>query len=862
MQNRIFQTMDLPVSPVPPSSGSQSPVPTAAEAAELAQSKKRKIDSVNGRGPFLRRLQACQACKERKVRCDGKKPSCSHCSQHAINCAYYSRRDLKPGDRQDQMDTETFRILHPPKRSSPPTIEFSGWMKSPSDSPPALLPFDPDSPPKPTLYEKQDTPPSFEKLFRNEYMYTSIVPHQIRLLLLSKGRLNEPIHCSLKIMEYSKLEAIQIVYQALSYAWGDDIASYEIFLQDISVPSEGLSREDFYQLSAHQAVPKRFYVRPNLCQALRQLRSESQDLWLWIDALCIDQNNDAEKSHQIPKMLGIYSNALNVCIWVGESGDTDEGQKAMDFIPSIVNLKLLDRMTTQETPDEKIAASWAAFASILRRPWFRRRWVIQEVAASRNASVQCGNRSMNWIDFADAVQLFTTKIERIRALYDNSELSKMDPDALSHVESAGATAIVNATSNVLRRTQSGSILDRIWNIESLVMRFLHFEASDPRDAIFALLSLASDGHLMTNGKVCSKTGAHLTPDYTKPALQTYIEFLQHCIAASGSLNIICRHWALPLLNQDGLPSWIGLVKDSPFGAPSRLAGRLNGDSLVGTPGKSTYNASRGRPPLVHFGREGAFDPSVDAGKLHNVPSIPSLEQAFPDSTSASAIADEAQPAIRSQFGPTDASTGMDGSLFTGTLYAKGIMLSRISRVSSRVVDGTISDDCLAMAGWNAGSDVNNIPDRLWRTLVADRAADGTNAPFWYRRACMYCLHKASPDGDLNTSKLIANRSLPETVLEYLKRVQSIVWSRKFLVCRESHNESEWLFGLGSRHIENHDLVCILFGCSVPVILRYHEDPEHYEFIGECYIHGKMDGEALAGLDEDTIANSTLEFNII
>jgi hypothetical protein len=141
------------------------------------------------------------------------------------------------------------------------------------------------------------------------------------------------------------------------------------------------------------------------------------------------------------------------------------------------------------------------FGSDIRTNWFQRRWVIQEVAASRNASVQYGTRGMNWIDFADAVQLFMTKIERIRALYDSSEVSKVDPDALSHVESAGATAIVNATSNVLRRAHNGRILDRIWNIESLVMKFLHFEASDPRDAIFALLSLASDGHLMNRGKV-------------------------------------------------------------------------------------------------------------------------------------------------------------------------------------------------------------------------------------------------------------------------------------------------------------------------------------------------------------------------
>jgi hypothetical protein len=57
-----------------------------------------------------------------------------------------------------------------------------------------------------------------------------------------------------------------------------------------------------------------------------------------------------------------------------------------------------------------------------------------------------------------------------------------------------------------------------------------------------------------------------------------------------------------------------------------------------------------------------------------------------------------------------------------------------------------------------------------------------------------------------------------------------------------------------------DLICILFGCSVPVILRKHKDG-FYEFVGESYIYGKMDGEAFAGLDKDTIASAVVEFNI-
>ncbi|KAF2174332.1 hypothetical protein K469DRAFT_802471 [Zopfia rhizophila CBS 207.26] len=92
-----------------------------------------------------------------------------------------------------------------------------------------------------------------------------------------------------------------------------------------------------------------------------------------VDTVCINQEKDVEKSHQLAKMLDIYCNAWNVCIWIGESDDVkDDGHHAMDFIPSIVNLKLLNRMVAGEGPDEKMAISWVAFANLLRRPWFRR----------------------------------------------------------------------------------------------------------------------------------------------------------------------------------------------------------------------------------------------------------------------------------------------------------------------------------------------------------------------------------------------------------------------------------------------------------------------------------------------------------
>jgi hypothetical protein len=58
-------------------------------------------------------------------------------------------------------------------------------------------------------------------------------------------------------------------------------------------------------------------------------------------------------------------------------------------------------------------------------------------------------------------------------------------------------------------------------------------------------------------------------------------------------------------------------------------------------------------------------------------------------------------------------------------------------------------------------------------------------------------------------------------------------------------------GLGPRTVKEGDLICVLLGCSVPVILRPATDPTLagcYHFIGDAYVHGVMDGEVVTRLE--------------
>ena len=182
------------------------------------------------------------------------------------------------------------------------------------------------------------------------------------------------------------------------------------------------------------------------------------------------------------------------------------------------------------------------------------------------------------------------------------------------------------------------------------------------------------------------------------------------------------------------------------------------------------------------------------------------------------------------------------------MFVMGIQIETVIEVSSR---GLLTQDCLKMGGWNGPNDPNGIPNELWRTLVAGRGPDGGNTPGWYHRACWECLHLGTSPGDINVASLINNPKTPSLIVEFLKRVQCIVWDKLFVKSQERK-----LFSLGPRGTRLGDRICVLFGCSVPVLLRPRMDPSgsqimHYEVVGESYIYGMMNGEAITRILPET-----------
>lgn len=134
----------------------------------------------------------------------------------------------------------------------------------------------------------------------NTHRYKPLQPQsrEIRLVYVSPGFWDDEIACKTDVFALHRAPA----FSALSYAWGDPN------------PMEFISLDE-----------EIFQVRSNLAAALRHLRHQTEFRTLWIDLLCIDQNNTTEKSLQVNMMGDIYRACEKVLLWLGtESEDSDK----------------------------------------------------------------------------------------------------------------------------------------------------------------------------------------------------------------------------------------------------------------------------------------------------------------------------------------------------------------------------------------------------------------------------------------------------------------------------------------------------------------------------------------------------------
>ena len=592
---------------------------------------------------------------------------------------------------------------------------------------------------------------------------------QIRLLtLFPADNKAEPIQCKLETILFPTKNR---PYEALSYAWGSPSAIHPITLNN-----------------------RPFKVPSNLHTALCYLRHEHVPRTLWIDALCINQIDSTEKSHQVRQMRSIYAGASRVLVWLGEA-DVDIDQ-AMEYLnrPSPAG----------QEPDENPVKG---LQKIVTRSWWSRTWVIQEVFVSPfDPVVLCGDKSASWARLIDALESVT-----------GDQMYTRPKDRFVENTDTFYMFIITQQRFGRERMCYGSL--QFWLLTSI-----QCEAEDPRDRVYALLGLVG----------WTADEQEIEADYERTESEVW---------QSATVNVIRQRKDLEWLifapsgdvQKETKPSWCVdySVRNWVRGAVERRWKSFNAngmdkdcfffqfDRLGASTGRMlacfTNDIRSGSITVtgIEIGRIDFSSPSTCGKWRAAVPIIDSF-----DEKNREEIGDEALANI----------------LFDTSLFTKHAYLALKKRLSS--------DEAARKL---AGGDVLKVSaggmsfEELMKTHKDESQLDGYSM-------LMKAVSETDEYRKISSSEW--GTFLPDEPDGF------VYWAKYALlmIAYESGDQSFFTtssgyIGLAGHTTQTDDVLCILFGCSRPAVLRPQEDGS-FKLVTFTYTDNVMNGEFLEDNNPD------------
>ena len=642
------------------------------------------------------------------------------------------------------------------------------------------------------------------------YGYTPLARGLIRLLKLEPGDKSVSLVGSFS----STNSASPSEYTALSYAWGAGPDENKIVID-----------RNFF-------IP----IRPNLHTALCALRQSDNVVILWVDAICINQNDVEERTNQVKLMTDIYQKASQVVAWLGEENEsTEKHLEVMRRFDEKFSNSPNDPLLKPLAFNRAIAGSLIfdiVLASILKSPWFTRVWIVQEAAVNKNLVLQCGQRTFKLDSLVRAIAAYYQKAQDLDAA-----------DVTSHEKGPPIQLILN-----LYKLRRMLLLDgEKPDLRQLLQISRSSEATDPRDYAFALVGIAKEFQ-----------DPEMIPDYELRWGNCHFHAATS-ILFSHDLNSVLAFkgissWNLPSPYPSWIPEWYSPSRIESFIGKSQEATEAHGQPLYTAGGKVAPDGSFLRGSTLH-----------QSGKIFDT--ITRLEEGVRLNVLA---ADEVSCAV------------------------DGISAGRFQRWFVACADIARSCDAYQSAG--------GIADALSHTLVADCTPSLTRAPAEYVTNLINVLAiwdnpemKASREG-LVTDFIAVHTNLhgkPPELVGTQDMTSIVTW---MLNDFESHSTAtsssstistpnadslandtrdegtahlvaltsacqgrlfcstnKRYMGLVPYNAHIGDQICVLPGISAPLVLRREKSMPDvtYRLIGDCYIHGLMDGEAIDMVDVAT-----------
>lgn len=693
---------------------------------------------------------------------------------------------------------------------------------------------------------------------RNEtlqlYPYRSLHGDEIRLLTIEPGQTNDPLSAKL---HYASITTDQ-KYEALSYCWHKSITRPSVTEDDtvielaiwaterdnIDLSSKPATSEKikFSELRYHPHAWHMYYSQGGsyppkviLCDnhhveiggelfvALKHLRREEGARVLWVDALCINQLDLAERAAQVQLMSNIYEQATGVIVWLGEMfSDVEEAPRTLNAIAQhLVPIwkaqhAKADDMTIRVKGElfkaQTKGVHWDSLAQLLMRGWFQRVWCIQEVvkAKAEQVVVKMGPHETPWTFFATIL----------------ASLRRLDLD--TYLWSAGECHGSETVDTMLQLNFSKDYSER--RLLKLLQNTRSFKSTMPVDKIYGVLGLASDAH---------KCG--VTVDYTLSAADVFTQFAKYHIEKTQSLDLLysCAFKTTPAaLN---VPSWVPDWTQPQFHVP--FFTELN------------FAAAKDTKPHWEYSRNallvrGVIIDTVAAVETKRpIPrNVERVGRMFP-------YPDEAPwrlPPSTSGFWKRS----VDNKSFWESSHESWMTQEREHR---RVW----IESAIAVAFPDSECTVEQM-EALWRTFVCD-LTDKRLRPTadWAELFPEWITLVSGSNEEL--SELYAMDNPKSVSLDFREQAmdssdaytgvsdktkERLAFGRANARCynRRFFRSGAGRFGWGVEGMAPDDKICVIHGMSVPLLLR--PEGESFTIIGDAYLHGTMYGEGLKeGRDE-------------
>lgn len=242
-------------------------------------------------------------------------------------------------------------------------------------------------------------------------------------------------------------------YTALSYVWGSEETFDTISIDSTELP-----------------------ITQDLDRCLRKLRHHETDVILWVDSICIHQEDVTEKNQQVALMPQIYSIAQGVDVWLGnESQYSPIGMAILEYFAT-------HPRPTKDAPWRTLPHELSSLTDILSRAWFRRIWVVQEVVLAHRIRLICGTSTVSWGRTSTCVESFMRMVKFACILpkwrHKGLDLIQMRP----LLKLLDLQLEVMLTNNFGTLRSCADVLDIAYELRDRL-------ASDPRDMLFSIVGM-------------------------------------------------------------------------------------------------------------------------------------------------------------------------------------------------------------------------------------------------------------------------------------------------------------------------------------------------------------------------------------